>query len=97
MPVTIKEVEHIARLAKLEFSPGEKERLAGELNRILSYMAKLNELDTAGVEPLAQVVTMQNVLREDVTRPPLPRDEALRNAPDRTGEFFTVPKVIEGE
>ncbi len=94
MPVSVRDVEQVARLAKLEFSPEEKERLTHQLNTILEYMDQLNRLDTSGVEPLSHVADAGNVLREDARRPGLSTDEALQNAPDRTDEFFRVPKVI---
>jgi aspartyl-tRNA(Asn)/glutamyl-tRNA(Gln) amidotransferase subunit C len=94
LAVTLKDVEHVATLARLSFSPEEKQRLAAQLNTILEYMEQLNELDTSNVEPLSHVVDVSNVFREDTLRPSLPRDEALRNAPSRTEKFFKVPKVI---
>jgi aspartyl-tRNA(Asn)/glutamyl-tRNA(Gln) amidotransferase subunit C len=65
-----------------------------DLNTILEYMEQLNELDTSNVEPLSHVIEMTNVFREDVLRPGLTREEALRNAPAKTAKFFKVPKVI---
>ncbi len=94
MPVSVRDVEQVARLAKLEFSPEEKERLTYQLNTILEYMDQLNRLDTSNVEPLSHVTDTGNAFREDVRRPGLSTDEALQNAPDRTEEFFRVPKVI---
>lgn len=94
MPVTIKDVEHVASLARLSFTEEEKQKLVAELNTILEYMEQLNELDTTDVEPLSQVIELTNVFREDILRPGLTREEALRNAPARTGKFFKVPKVI---
>ena len=94
MSVTIRDVEHVAALARLSFTEEEKERLAGELNEILRYMEQLNRLDTTGVEPLFRVVELSNVLREDTLKPSLSHEEALRNAPARTDQFFRVPKVI---
>jgi aspartyl-tRNA(Asn)/glutamyl-tRNA(Gln) amidotransferase subunit C len=94
MAVTRDDVEHIAALAKLAFSDAEKERLTQEMNTILDYMAQLNTLDTTRVEPLAQVIEASNVLREDAVTPGLAREDALRNAPARTEEFFRVPKVL---
>ena len=64
------------------------------MNSILAYMEKLNELDTTNVEPLSHVMDITNVFREDETRPSLPREKALGNAPDRSEKFFKVPKVI---
>ncbi len=94
MPVTIADVEHVAHLARLSFSDDEKVRLTKELNSILEYMDQLNTLDTTGVEPLAHVIQLQNVFREDVLTPGVTREEALKNAPAHSEEFFKVPKVI---
>ncbi|MBI4535944.1 MAG: Asp-tRNA(Asn)/Glu-tRNA(Gln) amidotransferase subunit GatC [Ignavibacteriae bacterium] len=94
MSVTVKEVEYIASLARLSFSEEEKEKLTHQLNDILNYMEQLNTLDTSDVEPLAQVIESNNVLREDTVRSGLTREDALRNAPARTEKFFKVPKVI---
>ena len=85
----------MAVLARLDLTPDEQEQLAGELDRILEYMDKLNELDTDGVEPLSHAVDVVNVLRPDraVNQP---RTEALlRNAPARDDDFLSVPKIIE--
>ena len=90
-----KDVEHVARLARLALTDDEIERMREQLNGILSYIEKLNELDTDGVEPTSHAVPMLNVMREDEPGPCLPRDEALANAPDRAGEFFRVPRIIE--
>jgi len=94
MSVTIKEVEHIAKLAKLEFSDTEKEKFTHQFNDILGYMEQLNSVDTTNVEPLAQVIELRNVFREDVVTPSTPTEEALKNAPAATEEHFKVPKVI---
>ncbi len=94
MAVTIQDVEHVASLARLWFSDEEKEMLRVQLNRILEYMELLNRLDTTAVEPLSQVTEVSNVFRDDRPAPGVSRDEALQNAPARTGEFFKVPKVI---
>jgi len=94
MSVTIKDVEHIAKLAKLEFSEAEKEKFTHQFNNILKYMEQLNSVDTTNVEPLAQVIELNNVFREDVVKPSISTEEALKNAPDKTGEHFKVPKVI---
>jgi aspartyl-tRNA(Asn)/glutamyl-tRNA(Gln) amidotransferase subunit C len=94
MPVTIHDVEHIAQLAHLEFSPDEKQKLMQEMNQILEYMEQLNKLDTDSVEPLSHVIDLKNVFREDAAKPGLPAGDALKNAPSKTDEFFKVPKVI---
>jgi len=94
MSVTIHDVEHVAALARLRFSDEEKQTLTAQLNTILDYMEQLNRLDTATVEPLAQVVDLSNVFRDDALLPGSTREEALKNAPARTDAFFRVPKVI---
>lgn len=94
MSVTIKDVEHVAALARLSFSETEKQKLTGELNTILQYMEQLNAVDTSHVEPLSHVIEYENVLRDDNLAPGLSHGAALRNAPARTEKFFKVPKVI---
>jgi len=97
MSVTIQDVEHVAKLARLEFTPPEMEKFTHQLNQILAYMDKLNELDTTNVEPLSQVIELQNALRDDIVKPSLPVEEVLKNAPAKTDKFFKVPKVISGK
>jgi aspartyl-tRNA(Asn)/glutamyl-tRNA(Gln) amidotransferase subunit C len=89
------DVEHVARLARLALTDAELETMREQLNEILAYIEKLNELDTSDVEPTSHAVPMVNVMRDDETRPCLPRDEALANAPDRAGDLFRVPRIIE--
>ena len=93
--IDLREVEHVARLARLELGPEEEERMREQLDRILGYIDKLRQLDTGGVEPTSHAVPMVNVFREDEIRPCFPPDEMLSNAPDRSGEFFRVPRIIE--
>jgi aspartyl-tRNA(Asn)/glutamyl-tRNA(Gln) amidotransferase subunit C len=100
MKVTRKDVEYVAELAHLELTEDERVRMEGDLNSILTYIDRLNELDTIGVRPMAQVASLisdsgANELREDTLRPSLPHDLALSNAPQTDGTFFKVPKVIE--
>ena len=90
-----KDVEHVARLARLALTDAEIERMREQLNGILAYIEKLNALDTSGVEPTSHAVPLLNVMRDDEPGACLPRDEALANAPDRSGEFFRVPRIIE--
>ena len=93
--INLEQVRHVAQLARLELSPQEEERLQVELSAILSYIDKLNELDTAEVEPTAQVGEAGTPAREDeVTNRPAP-NEMLANAPAREGNFFKVPRIIE--
>jgi aspartyl-tRNA(Asn)/glutamyl-tRNA(Gln) amidotransferase subunit C len=94
MAVTIKDVEYIARLARLQFTEEEKQKFTHQLNDILSHIDQLNKLDTSKVEPLAQVIELSNVFRDDVVKESLLSEEALKNAPAKTGKFFKVPKVI---
>jgi aspartyl-tRNA(Asn)/glutamyl-tRNA(Gln) amidotransferase subunit C len=95
MKITKAEVEHVALLARLEFSETEVERFTTQLNSILDYMDKLKELDTTKVEPTFHAVARKNVFREDAVLPSLPQDLSLRNAPDGDRGFFRVPKIIE--
>ncbi len=94
MSVTIAEVEHIADLARLQLTDDEKKTYAGQLNSILAYMEKLGKLDTSKVEPLSHITETVNVLRADSETPPLPAEKVLGNAPDRSGKFFRVPRVV---
>jgi aspartyl-tRNA(Asn)/glutamyl-tRNA(Gln) amidotransferase subunit C len=94
MAVTRDDVEHVAALAQLQFSPEEMGRLTTQLNTILTYIDQLNALNTEGITPLSHVIELGNVFREDVLTPGLLREEVLKNAPARTEKFFKVPKVI---
>jgi aspartyl-tRNA(Asn)/glutamyl-tRNA(Gln) amidotransferase subunit C len=94
MAVTKSDVEHIAQLARLEFSEEEKETFTKQFNDILSYIEQLNKLDTSTVEPLSHVIELSNVFRKDEVKPGLTTDEALQNAPAKTEKFFKVPKVL---
>jgi aspartyl-tRNA(Asn)/glutamyl-tRNA(Gln) amidotransferase subunit C len=93
--ISRQDVEHVARLSRLALNDSELERMREQLSGILAYIDKLRALDTAGVEPTSHAVPLVNVMREDATRPCLPQDEALANAPERSGEFFRVPRIIE--
>jgi len=95
MKITMKQVEHVARLARLELTDEEKERMRAQLDSILSYIDKLNELDTSAVEPTSHVLPMMNVFRDDEVRPSLSQEEVLANAPDRQDLFFRVPRILE--
>ncbi|MBP9192191.1 MAG: Asp-tRNA(Asn)/Glu-tRNA(Gln) amidotransferase subunit GatC [Ignavibacteria bacterium] len=95
MAVSLKDVDKIATLAKLKFSDTEKEKLQKDLNKILEYIDQLNELDLEGVEPLENINETENVLRKDEVYNWLTTEEALKNAPSKTGKFFKVPKVLD--
>jgi len=88
-------IEHLSRLARLALTEEEKSRYGSQLDNILHYVGKLNELDTAGIEPTSHVISISDVMREDTLRPSLDREDALMNAPDRTDTFYRVPKIIE--
>ena len=94
MAVSKDDVKKIAELARLEFSDSEIENYTSEMNNILGYVEKLNELDTENVEPLSHPIENNNVFREDVVKQSTERDRAFINAPDKTSEHFKVPKVI---
>lgn len=106
--VSEKDVSYVADLAHLELTDEERGRMLKDLNSILTYIERLNQLDTANVEPMAQVASRYGVrenasggeafayaMRPDELRPSLPHDEAMSNAPQTDGTFFKVPKVIE--
>ena len=108
MKVTDKDVQYVEDLANLELTPDERVRMVKDLNSILDYIDRLNELDTANVEPMAQVSSRYGVdaskqgserflyaMREDEVRPSLEHETAMQNAPQTDGTFFKVPKVIE--
>jgi aspartyl-tRNA(Asn)/glutamyl-tRNA(Gln) amidotransferase subunit C len=95
MAITREQVEHVALLSRLELTEADKERFAGQLAAILAYMEKLNELDTASVEPMVHGIEGRQPMRPDAVGPSLPRDEALRNAPESSQGCFKVPLIIE--
>ncbi|AFH60009.2 glutamyl-tRNA amidotransferase subunit C [Paenibacillus mucilaginosus K02] len=95
MSVTIKDVEHVAGLARLALSEEEKERFTEQLNAILKYAEQLNQLDTDGVEPTSHAMPLVNVLREDERRESLPIEKVLLNAPDEEDGQIKVPAVLE--
>ncbi|MGI9103874.1 MAG: Asp-tRNA(Asn)/Glu-tRNA(Gln) amidotransferase subunit GatC [Terriglobales bacterium] len=107
-PISENDVVYVADLANLELTPEERARMVKDLNSILDHIDRLNELDTANVEPMAQLSgtgpqpghpgqrpAPLHAMREDQTGPSLPRDEVTKNAPESDGTFFKVPKVIE--
>jgi aspartyl-tRNA(Asn)/glutamyl-tRNA(Gln) amidotransferase subunit C len=85
------QVLHVAKLARLSFSDEEVDRLAPELSKIVEYVEQMDRLELEGVEPTSHVVELQNVLREDVPRPSLPKERALEQAPDAADGGFRVP------
>lgn len=95
MSISKEQVAHIASLARLKLTNLETDSYTNQLNQILKFAEKLNELDTDGIEPTSHSVVMKNVVREDVIRPSLPRDEALSNAPDEQEGMFRVPAIFQ--
>jgi aspartyl-tRNA(Asn)/glutamyl-tRNA(Gln) amidotransferase subunit C len=95
MQLTAKEIQEIAMLARLRLTAEEEERLTEQLDKILQYMGKLNQLDTSTVEPFSQVVDMIDPLREDIVTNQPNAEALLANAPAKEDAFFQVPKIIE--
>lgn len=93
--LTSDEVKRVAFLARLQMSPEETNRLTTDLNDILNQFARLQELDTTGVEPTSHSIPLQNVFREDEIRPSLSREGATGNAPERRDGNFIVPQIME--
>lgn len=95
MKITTELVDYISELSRLELQAGEKQDMTAELERILAYMDVLNQLDTAGVEPMSHVFPVKNVLRGDEVIPSQERSELLAGSPAPDGETFLVPKTVE--
>ncbi|MDZ4664933.1 MAG: Asp-tRNA(Asn)/Glu-tRNA(Gln) amidotransferase subunit GatC [Bacteroidota bacterium] len=93
--IDIKTVDEIAHLARLEFSDEAKQGIITDMNRMLDFVDKLNEVNTDNVEPLIYMTDEQNVLREDVPQITLTQKEALKNAPQKDTDYFKAPKVID--
>jgi aspartyl-tRNA(Asn)/glutamyl-tRNA(Gln) amidotransferase subunit C len=88
------DVEHVAHLARLGLTDDELSRLEGQLNHIVDQYAALTELNTEHIAPTAQTIELENILRDDATRPSLARDEILALAPQSAGEYFVVPPIL---
>ena len=95
MKITPEQVDYVALLGRLTLEPEEKKKYMGQLDDILKYMDMLAEVDTENVEPMAGPVELYTPVREDEVKPSLPVEDALANAPAKTGTSFRVPKVIE--
>ncbi|MGZ3883100.1 MAG: Asp-tRNA(Asn)/Glu-tRNA(Gln) amidotransferase subunit GatC [Bacteroidia bacterium] len=93
--IDIKTVDEIAHLARLEFNSAAKEGILNDMNRMLVFVDKLNELNTDNVEPLIYMTPETNVLREDTAQQTVTQAEALKNAPKKDSDYFKVPKVID--
>ncbi len=94
MKITPQEIENVARLARLDLADDEVATMARQLDNILSYVAKLDELDTTGVPVTTHTQNVNNAFRDDKVHQSLPREKALENAPQQNGEAFVVPKII---
>jgi aspartyl-tRNA(Asn)/glutamyl-tRNA(Gln) amidotransferase subunit C len=88
-------VEKVAHLARLELAEDEKEKMIADMNKVLGFMDKLNEIDTSGIEPLVYMTNEVNTTREDVIKQEITHEEALLNAPKHDKDYFLVAKVIE--
>lgn len=95
MPIDKQAVDHVARLARLDLSAEERERMQVELTQILEHVEKIQSLDLDPVEPTAQALALSNVMREDVVAPCLTQSDALANAPDQEDGRFRVPRILE--
>lgn len=93
--ITKNQVKHVAHLARLDFNEEEIEHFAYQLDEIIHFAEKLNEVDTGNVEPTSHVLEVRNILREDEKKESLPRENALKNAPDQKDGQFKVPSVLE--
>lgn len=93
--ITKEQIQHIAVLSRLNLSEEEKDLFGSQLSSILDYMDQLNELDTRETEPTSHVLSLSNVMRDDILTSSLPREEALKNAPSHSENFYRVPKIIE--
>jgi aspartyl-tRNA(Asn)/glutamyl-tRNA(Gln) amidotransferase subunit C len=92
--ITVEEVRHIARLARVKLAAKEEKEMTGHLQKILDYFHKLSELDTTAIKPTVHAVEVVNMLREDKPSPSLPVEKILENAPEKEDDFFTVPKIV---
>lgn len=91
--ISIKDVEHVAKLARLELNEEEKEKFTKQLGAVLEYAQQMNEVDTTGVEPMAHAIPVVNVMREDVPEYKQTKEELMANAPLKENGFFRVPKI----
>ncbi|GGA50665.1 Asp-tRNA(Asn)/Glu-tRNA(Gln) amidotransferase subunit GatC [Paenibacillus physcomitrellae] len=95
MSIQAKDVQHVAKLARLNLTNEEQEKFTEQLNAILQYAEKLNELDTENVQPTTHVLHLSNVMRDDVVQESLPAEKVFRNAPEEEDGQFKVPAVLE--
>ena len=93
--ITIQDVEHVAKLARLELTEEEKQKYTHQLGELLEYFEQLNEVDTTAVEPMSQAIPLVNVMREDIPHEPFDREKIIANAPLEENGYFRVPKILE--
>lgn len=91
--ITVKDVEHVAKLARLELTEEEKELYTKQLGDVLKYVDQMNEIDTSNVKPMTQVIDFVNVMREDKVEYEHTKEELMANAPEEENGFFKVPKI----
>ncbi len=89
------DIKYVANLARLKLTPEEEQKLGSQLGNILGYIEKLKEVNVDKIEPTAHAFPLINVFRQDEVRPSLPHEDALRNAPSKSGGLFVVPKIVE--
>ncbi len=95
MSITKDDVKYIANLARLKLTERETEYFTGQLSSIIDYVDQLKKLNTSNIEPTTHAMPLQNVFREDIVKPSLKKDAALRNAPAKESNMFKVPRIIE--
>ena len=95
MKITQKDVDYVARLARLHISEEQKNKLTEEMAAIIGFADKLSEIDTEGVVPEAHAIPVKNVFRKDAVRPSYSRESLLKNAPEKEAGCFSVPKIVE--
>ena len=95
--ITIKDVEHVAKLARLELTDDEKELYTKQLGDVLKYVDQMNEVDTSDIKPMTQVIDFYNVMREDKVVQEISKEDLMANAPDEENGFFKVPKINQFE
>lgn len=95
MALSRETVHYVAQLSRIELQPQELEKLSSQLQAVLDFIDQLKEVDISGVEPTSHILPVSNIFREDTPSPCLPVSKTLDNAPEKEGNFFVVPKVIE--
>ncbi len=95
--ISLDQVRHVAKLARLALSEEQLTKLAPQLAAILGYVEQISKIDMTGVQPMAHALPLHNIFREDIVEPSLPLQEVLKNAPQTDGPFFKVPKILGGD